>query len=169
MERDYITTEFIVVMIVLLGVGVFSVYFGINSLLGRQRHSYIFPLDFGYVGGLANYGALPLGIMAVSWAFIFTFLGASEAWGPICTCISTLVGFSGILLGMFQPKFMEPQWYRWLIENHEDIWHLLQQDVRQMGLDVWQRRTATQEGLEAWVAEVRRKNGLPEKPTPAEP
>jgi hypothetical protein len=106
--------------------------------------------------------------MTLSWAFIFTFLGASEFWGPICTCISTLVGFSGILLGMFQPKFMEPDWYRWLIKNHEDIWHLLQQDVRQMGLDVWQRRTATQEGLEEWVAEVRRKNGLPEKPTPAE-
>jgi hypothetical protein len=169
MERDYITTEFIILMLILLGAGIFLIYLGISGLRGHRRRSYIFPLDYGYVAGLVNYGSIPLGIMAISWPFILVFLGNSETWGLACIYISSLAGFAGVLLGMFQPKFMEPEWYRWLMENHEDIWHLLQQDVRQMGLDVWQRRTATQESLEAWVAEVRRKNGLPEKPTSAEP
>jgi hypothetical protein len=169
MEKDYITTEFIILMLILFGAGIFSVYFGVTGLKGHRRRSYIFPLDYGYVAGLGNYGSIPLGIMAISWPFILVFLGDSETWGLTCACISGLVGFAGVLLGVLQPKFMEPQWYRWLMENHEDIWYLLQKDVRQMGLDVWQRRTTTQEGLEVWVAEVRRKNGLPEKPTPAEP
>jgi hypothetical protein len=162
------TTEQIIVILVLFGTGIFSVHFGVTGLKGHRRHAYIFPLDYSYVAGLGNYGSIPLGIMAISWAII-AILPLPESWKPTLAGISGLVGFAGVLLGMLQPKFMEPQWYRWLIENHEDIWHLLQQDVRQMGLDVWQRRTATQEGLEAWVAEVRRKNGLPEKPTPAEP
>jgi hypothetical protein len=162
------TSEQIIVILVLFGAGIFSVYFGVSGLKGHRRRSYIFPLDYGYVAGLGNYGSIPLGIMAIIWA-IAGILPLSESWQMILAFISSVLGIAGVLLGVLQPKFMEPQWYRWLMENHEDIWYLLQKDVRQMGLDVWQRRTTTQEGLEVWVAEVRRKNGLPEKPIPAEP
>jgi hypothetical protein len=65
-----------------------------------------------------------------------------------------------IILAIWQPRWIQPSWYRWLEENHEEIIPILQEEVRQMGPREWQRQVSTQEGLEQWVEEVRRKRGL---------
>ena len=93
------------------------------------------------------------------WAFIFT-LPIQEKTASAFLFISLGIGFVGILFGIFQPKFLMPQWYRWLRTNHKDIMPLLRKDVTRIGYDVWQERTRTQAGLEAWVAEVRQKHNL---------
>jgi hypothetical protein len=66
----------------------------------------------------------------------------------------------GMLFAVRDTWWIKPRWYRWLEEHHGDIIPLLQQEARAMGRWKWQRRVATQEGLEEWVAEVREKHGL---------
>lgn len=146
----------------LLAAGVGLIYAGVSGLLGYRRRAYIYPFEYGYVTSGVNYGSIPLGIMATSWA-ILLILPLAEAWHTGCLLTSSLLGVLGVLLGMLQPKFMMPKWYRWLKENHADVLPLLREDVREVGYDIWRKRTDTQEGLEAWVEEVRQKHGV-EKP-----
>ena len=144
---------------ILFGSGVVLVCLGLSGFLGYRRKSYILWYEYGYVSGGINYGSIPLGITCIMWAFIFT-LPIQEKTASAFLFISLGIGFVGILFGIFQPKFLMPQWYRWLRTNHKDIMPLLRKDVTRIGYDVWQERTRTQAGLEAWVAEVRQKHNL---------
>lgn len=161
-STDMITADLACILLFLFGTGVSFVYIGVRGLLGYRRAGYLFPFRYGYVGGLVNYGAIPLGIMAIGWVIII-ILPLPEHWEGYFFIISSLIGFLGVLLGVFQPRFMLPQWYRWLQENHKDILPLLREDVRRMGYKTWRRRTDTQESLEEWVAEVRWRHGRPER------
>lgn len=152
-------TELTVVFWGLLGGGIVLVYIGLSGLLGYRRRAYIFQFEYGYVTSGVNYGSIPLGIMGISWAILLV-TPLQEVWQTICLFTSLPLSVIGVLLGMFQPRFMMPGWYRWLKENHADVLPLLREDVRRMGYDTWRKRTATQEGLERWVAEVRRKHGM---------
>jgi hypothetical protein len=60
---------------------------------------------------------------------------------------------------MIRPRWLVPPWLRWLEDNHKDILGLLKNEARKMGGNEWNRRVRTQEALEAWVEEVRRKHG----------
>lgn len=147
------STNFFIVM---LGVGSFAIYLGVSGLLGYRRQEYIFP---HYYSGGINYASIPLGTMGIIWAFLAVLklpIGLSNFF----LFISLGIGLLGLLLNFLQPKFMTPQWYRWLEDNHEDILHLLHRDAREMGYNKWKKQTRTQEGLEAWVAEVRQKHGI---------
>ena len=75
-------------------------------------------------------------------------------------CLVLPLMMLALVLAIWQPWWIQPAWYRWLEEHHGDIIPLLQEEARAMGRWNWQRRVATQEGLERWVAEVRRKHGL---------
>jgi hypothetical protein len=68
--------------------------------------------------------------------------------------------FISLILAMWQPRWLLPQWYSWLLDKHGDIIYLLEEEARGLGgKEEWERRASTQESLEAWVAEVRRKHG----------
>jgi hypothetical protein len=64
-----------------------------------------------------------------------------------------------LVLAIWQPRWLKPKWLRWLEREHGDIIEVLWKEVREEGHS-WGRRVRTQEELEAWVAEVRRKHKL---------
>lgn len=65
------------------------------------------------------------------------------------------------LIVVFQPKWLKPQWVQWLEENHGDVLELIIEEARQASdWRDWADRVSTQEGLEDWVTEVRRKHRL---------
>jgi hypothetical protein len=141
------------VFIGLLCVGSISIGIGISCLLGYRRFEYIFP---HYYSSGITYASIPLGIMAIIWAFAFG-LALSEGVGLILTCVSLGFGLIGLLFNFTQPAFLKPKWYRWLKKNHGDIMPWLRQDVRRMGYDEWKKRTKTIAELEDWATEVRRR------------
>jgi hypothetical protein len=151
--------EYYIVVTIMFGFGIVSIYVGFRGLLGFQRKSYILPYEFGYVGSGVSYSMIPLGVAICMWS-VFLVLPIPQESAIAAMNIFGLVAIIGILFGMFQPKFMQPKWYRWLMENHKDIMPWLREDVAMIGYDEWRQHTDTQEGLEAWVAEVREKNNL---------
>lgn len=144
------------------GLGFFSLYLGIGGLLGYRRKSYILPFEYGYVGAGISYSMIPMGIACIIFPFSSLFMPKFESLALVITNIAGLISFIGILFGVFQPKFMMPMWYRWLRTNHNEIMPYLREDVERRGYEIWREQTDTQEGLEAWVAEVREKNNLPD-------
>lgn len=61
------------------------------------------------------------------------------------------------IISYLEPNWTAPKWYRWLKKNHGDIMPYLVRDAREMGRQAWMEQVKTQDGLEQWVAEVRRK------------
>lgn len=72
-----------------------------------------------------------------------------------------LILFS-VILTMWQPRWLKPKWLRWLETYDRSILPLLREEARKDGWPSWNERVKTQEGLEEWVAEVRRKHNLPQ-------
>ena len=64
------------------------------------------------------------------------------------------------IFAYFEPNWLSPEWYRWLKEEHGDILPYLAEEAHQMGREEWLKRVETQEDLEQWVAEVRRKHDM---------
>ena len=56
------------------------------------------------------------------------------------------------------PKFLTPQWVRYLREKHDDILLILLTDAAD-DYASWKERTKTQAGLEEWAEETREKLG----------
>ncbi len=55
---------------------------------------------------------------------------------------------------------MKPKWLKWLEQEHGDILRLLKEEANKMPYPEWDNQVETQEGLENWVAEVRKKHGV---------
>jgi len=66
----------------------------------------------------------------------------------------------GFVFAYLEPYWLSPAWYRWLKKEHSDILSDLAVEAHQLGRQEWLKRVQTQEDLEVWVAEVRRKYGL---------
>lgn len=66
----------------------------------------------------------------------------------------------GFVPAYFEPDWLAPNWYRWLKREHGDIMPYLAMDAHEMGRQAWMQRGETQEGLEEWAEEVRRKYTL---------
>ena len=66
----------------------------------------------------------------------------------------------GFTFAYFEPEWLAPTWYRWLKREHGDILPYLEQEANSLGRAAWLKRVQTQEGLEEWVADVRRKHKL---------
>jgi hypothetical protein len=146
----------ILAFLLLIIVGLISIYAGISGTCGYRRQTYIFP---HYYSGGINYASLPGGIMCLLWAFAM-MMSFSESWSNFFAILGISFGLLALLFNFIQPNFLTPKWYRWLMENHKVIMPWLREDVAKIGYDEWRQRTDTQEGLEAWVAEVREKNNL---------
>lgn len=68
----------------------------------------------------------------------------------------------GIFAAIWQPNWLKPEWWRWIEQNAGDIIPLLRDDLihNRRNPQEWNEWVNTQKGLEEWVNEVRRKQGL---------
>jgi hypothetical protein len=66
----------------------------------------------------------------------------------------------GFVFAYIEPDWMSPAWYRWLKEEHGDILPYLAEEAHQLGREEWLKRVQTQEDLERWAQEARRKYTL---------
>lgn len=141
----------------LIAVGLIAIGLGVRTRLGKNRAWYLVPNYYVLLPKTGHY-ALPIGGLMLITLGISLFMPNSEVgdkimyWGTVPLMIMVL------LVVVFQPKWIKPRWVRWLEENHGDILELLIEEGRKT--PGWSKRVSTQEGLEAWVAEVRRKHGL---------
>ncbi len=141
------------IFLTLLSAGMYSIYLGASGTLGYRRLTYILP---NYQSGGINYASIPMGIMMVVWAFIYTF-PISDKWVWFFTYVSLGCGLVGLFFNFIQPTFLTPKWYRWLKDKHGDIMPWLRQDVNDTGYSTWRKRTETIAELDDWAVDVRKR------------
>jgi hypothetical protein len=106
------------------------------------------------------YGSIFVGLSFLLLGFAVKFVTDSSDARVVLFCLVLPLWAFSLMFTVWQPWWLKPTWCRWLEEHHSDIISILQDEARAIGRWKWQRRVATQEGLEQWVAEVRQKHGL---------
>jgi hypothetical protein len=135
--------------------GIVPLTLGLLIWTGRYKTWFIIP-HIPVIAPVAFYN----GSMVFMGASIISLLVAALIDSPILFFLTCFLFPSSIILAIWQPRWIKPTWYRWLEENHGHIIPILQKEAQLLRGPAWSRRVATQEGLEAWVEEVRRKRGL---------
>jgi hypothetical protein len=151
------TTASISGFLILVLPGLFFVWRGIWMLKGNSKAWYF--ARHLYAGSV--YAQIPMGIGFLSFAAggIFQFQGLLFPFIYIGGGFFLL----GIIFNFIRPSFLKPAWLKWLERKHGDIMPILDKEAYEMGLETWEKYVDNR-GLAVWVAEVRRKNGLPQKP-----
>lgn len=143
-------------IIFLVGVGLFFIIIGGGIRLGYWKRWYLGPDDPIFYPKPGAYGFIPLGLFCFSTLLVLLL---PEPWQTFATWAAfSFVGLCILLVGL-QPWWIKPKWVRWLEEENDDIVDKLIEEAR--WTKDWDKRIATQEGLETWVAEVRKKWGEP--------
>ena len=133
--------------------GVSPTIYGISIWTGRSKGWFLVErIPVILPTALFNGSMVFLGSM---WLIIFVW---SITEINMLFCVAWLLLPTTILLAIFQPRWILPAWYHWLEKNHAAILPVLREEARQIGAKEWQRRVATQEGLEGWVEEVYHKH-----------
>jgi hypothetical protein len=79
--------------------------------------------------------------------------------------------FLAVIISLWQPWWLKPKWIRQLQENHPDIYPFLREAAQEeVGTDrkkaeEWASKMDTVESQNEWVAEVRKRLGMPEPRT----
>lgn len=143
-----------------LGLAFFFLEFAIQIQTGKSKAWFLQKSYPVLLPKAIVFAMIPMGMV---WLFgaVIVWIPEKAIRGQAFLYGAMPIFFVGILLAMIQPKWLLPKWYRWLVENHQDILPLLEEEARQLGSkDEWERRAATQKSLEQWVVEVRHKHGL---------
>lgn len=150
-------TEYLVIAFSLIALGMIATGFGIRIRLGKSRKWYLVP-NYYVLLPKGGYYAMPIGglmIIAIGLGLLMPSPTTARLFifgiaFPLMVCVYLVV--------VYQPKWFKPRWIRWLEEYHSDILEILIREGRKT--PDWAKRVSTQEGLEQWVAEVRRKHKL---------
>ncbi len=153
-------TEHLGIAFSLIAFGLVAIGLGIWTRFGKNRAWYLVPNYYVLLPKGVHY-AMPVG------GLMFIVIGIGILMPTPASARLAIFGIACplmicvFLIVVFQPKWFKPQWVRWLEESHEDILDLLIEEARQApDWRDWAKRVNTQEGLEEWVTEVRRKYGL---------
>jgi hypothetical protein len=135
--------------------------FWIRMRLGLDKRWFVSPTPSFISSGF--YFALPTFVLGTVVGLISGLLVALDPYNAKVLFLQFaalgLIG-SGFMFAYFEPGWMSPAWYRWLKTEHGDIMPYLVHDAHRLGRKAWMERVKTQEGLEEWATEVRRKHGL---------
>lgn len=138
-------------------VPIFFLIWWVWARLGYDKRWFVAPTPFV---SKSFYFALPTAMLGGIFIIIEGMLIELEKDSPlILACIAFGLWAISFVIALLEPKWMSPEWYRWLKREHGDIMPYLALDAHELGRDAWMQRVETQEGLEEWVAEVRRKYG----------
>jgi hypothetical protein len=140
----------------LLILGALAFAGGILVRIGKLRHWFLMPTYPVLMPKAAVYAQLPLGLMLIGMAASLFMPTPEVARGVWLWTVFPLFAIA-LVLAIWQPAWLKPRWVRWLEEKQSDILDLLLEEGRQT--PDWASKVSTQEDLEQWVAEVRRKPG----------
>ncbi len=155
-------SEAICVISSLIAGGVIATVSGIWVRLGKNRAWYLVPNYYVLLPKGGHYALPVTGLMFIMLG-ISLLMPEPELARRVWAVAVFPLAIVAVLVVIFQPRWLKPGWVRWLEENHGDILELLIEEARKTPKWAdWAERVSTQAGLEAWVAEVRRKHGLEE-------
>lgn len=150
-------TEHLGVAFLLIAFGLIAIGFGVWIRFGKNRAWYLVPNYYVLLPKGIHY-AMPIGGLMIIVMGIGILMPNPETVRLVIFGIAFPLMICVFLIVVFQPKWFKPQWVQWLEENHGDILELLIEEGRET--PNWAERVSTQEKLEEWVAEVRRKHRL---------
>jgi hypothetical protein len=154
--------EYVLAAVGLFGFGMWLVWSGLRLHLGYWRRWYLME-DTIFAARPALFGLAPAGMAVVcfSVSLLLPTLGARRI---VAAYVVVPLVILAVILSFWQPKWLKPKWVCWLEENNQDILGLIIEEGRKT--KDWGKVVATQEGLEAWVAQVRQKHGYARRMTP---
>jgi hypothetical protein len=147
----------VIFVLTVVTAGLLLAVMGILIRAGRYKRWYLVNDNTMFYHKAACYALIPSGLAFLSLAALPLLPAAGSGQDLISNVFFLLMGI-GVLLTFWQPKWLKPDWVRWLEENHADILDLLVEDARET--PSWEKRVSTQVGLEQWVAETQQKHGL---------
>lgn len=151
------STNVTCIAVALMIAGITGIGLGTWTWLGGNRAWYLVP-NYYVLLPKGMYYALPLGgLMFITFGISLLFPN-SRIGDIIMYWVTFPLFVTVILVVIFQPTWLRPAWVRWLEENHGDILEILLTEGRKT--PNWGKRVSTQEGLEAWVEEVRSRHNL---------
>ncbi len=131
-------------------ISISSLLLGIYRLKGPVS---VWFLALSPYGAGSAYGTIPLGLGLLLWSFAFLPFVPTNWQLPLL-----FGGGIEVFLGLFiLPKLLKPKWLLWLEKEHGRLIPLLQNEIQEMGYKNWDRQINTQEELEEWVLEMKRK------------
>jgi hypothetical protein len=153
-----------------LGIGLAFLAFGLTIRLGYHKRYFLVrgPAPFF---GPANYHFLIL------LGAVFVVMAATALPPDVDTRSDLLLYVFGpcfvlvLIIGLWQPWWLKPKWIRQLQENHPDIYPFLREAAQEeVGTDrrkaeEWASKMDTVESQNEWVAEVRKRLGMPDPRT----
>jgi hypothetical protein len=163
-------TDACVVFLATFGVGSLIFGWGMWIRLGRTKRYFLVQGPAPFFGP-ANYH---FGILLGPTLII---LGVAMLPRDVETGQALLLyGFGSalalaLIVGFWQPWWMKPKWIRQLQDNHPDIYPFLREAAQEeVGTDrkkaeEWASKMDTVESQNEWVAEVRKRLGMPEPRT----
>lgn len=146
---------FVILLCFIIGTGFLilgiAVRAGIIKRWWLMKSTPITPISFAYI-------AIPTALLLFVIPVLIVFISNPTVRGTVFVYLICPILITIIALTLWQPRWLKPKWLRWLEDNHNALLPLLREDAKRMGARKWEKRVNTQEGLENWVEEVRRKN-----------
>lgn len=144
--------------VIALLIGLFPIGIFVIVKFGIIKSWYVIKSVPGFFSARMIYGALPLGV-----GFIVIILAPLlPYYDKLNINIWDILFYIFIILTFVfmiaPPNWLKPKWLQWLEREHGDQLDLLVKEAQAMGRWRWEARVETQEGLEKWVKEVRRKH-----------
>jgi MFS family permease len=142
-------------MIAMGGVGIAMIVARIRIRKGLDDRSWW--MTSVVLSGQAPFVMIPSGI-----ALTLLAVGAFAPWDWLQSLFLGAGLISSLVAAIFwgvRPRFLKPEWLRWLEDDHRNILLILRREALHVGSHRADR-TRTRPDMEQWVAEVRRKHGL---------
>jgi hypothetical protein len=131
-------------------------YWWIRMRLGFDKRWFVIPAAPLISRNI--YYVLPTFIVAATLTLANVVIVGLNPNGPVILPL-VVMGFLalGFVFAYFEPAWLSPVWYVWLKKELGVLLPFFAREAHELGRQEWLRRSATQEGLEEWVRDFKRR------------
>jgi hypothetical protein len=163
-------TDACVVFLATFGVGSLIFGWGMWIRVGRTKRYFLVRGPAPFFGPANYHFGILLGALAIILGL--TMLpGDAETRQDLLGCLFMPSLILGFIVGFWQPWWLKPKWIGQLQDNHPDVYPFLREAAQEeVGTDrkkaeEWASKMDTVESQNEWVAEVRKRLGMPDPRT----
>jgi hypothetical protein len=135
----------------MFAIGIFTIGIGLRRLKKPFSAWLLAKTPYTLVGA---WGGIPLGLGALLWGIAFSSF-VTQSWARLLLPVGLIIGLAGPFIMYI---FFKPAWLKWLQREHGSVLPILENEAWEIGYNTLDRRINSQQDLEEWVAEVRRKH-----------